>query len=316
MSGPDTSGSDPSPSASSTLNPAPPGHICVSTTFYPGAPVLSSDDSTTTQQVTPQSPLADIVLYAVRDQVYFYVHSNRLLEGSINQFAFLLVPPPPVDYSFAMSNAYNLGGGSNPQHHHSHHHDLGSAEPTFNSSSGGGMSGLYQPGAQQTWPMRSQFLQSPPSSDYMLQGSASGESEAGGSHGVVSPSASSPSRPTQVSSPSAPRFIAMDESAEIINLLLHAIYGISAERYYPSFETLSQLPAVLTHYGYAPDAFLGETSPMTRLLLNFTKENLAVEIYALAGAYDLEFVAQRASKACLGSPLTALTDSHIVRMGR
>lgn len=283
-------------SASSNLSPAPPGHICVSTTFYPGAPLFPDS-------AQPTPPLADIVLYAVQDQVYFYVHSDQLLKRSINRFAFLLSPASD-DPALASSSVYGIKTANAG--------DLSLTGPGVTDPDG--MVGLYHPGPQTIAP-RPQFLQSPPSSEYM-QELLSGGSEASGSRSPSTSPALSPIKPRQGSDSPSPKFIPLNESAEIINLLLHAVYGISAERYYPSFELLSQLPAVLAQYGYPPEAFIGEGSPMTRLFLNHAKESQSLEVYALAGAYDLEYLAQKASRAALTFPLTALSDSHIVRMGR
>lgn len=281
------------PSASPNLSPAPAGHICVSTTFYPGAPLKPE-----WSQSTP--PTTDVVLFASRDQVYFYVHSKQLLERSVNEFAFLLSSPTD-EYAFAPSSGYGMKSTNTD--------NMTLADSLMEASDD--MTGLLQTGLPTT-SSRSQFLQSPPPS----QDSLSGRSEASGSPRASPFSAPSPPKARQTPDFQTPKFIALNETAEMINLLLHCVYNISAEPYFPSFELLSRLPAVLTHYGYPPEMFIDERSLITRLFLSHAKENLSLEVYALAAAYELEYLAQGASKAALAFPLTALSDSQIVQMGR
>ncbi|KAF8308476.1 hypothetical protein DL93DRAFT_2086805 [Clavulina sp. PMI_390] len=115
--------------------------------------------------------------------------------------------------------------------------------------------------------------------------------------------------------PPGPRiFIHLHEKAEVLNLLLHAVYNLNPARYAPSLETLSYLPGALLNYGFSLDEHLSPDSELTRLYLNYAR-NQPVDVYALAAAYGLEYIAQKASRPSLATPLTNVTDEQVIMMG-
>lgn len=148
--------------------------------------------------------------------------------------------------------------------------------------------------------------QSSPSAGSELSGSSGGSSSTM-SHSVAG------SNSTQVHG--YPRqqiphiFIRLHEKADVLNLLLHAVYNLNPERYAPSLETLSCLPAALLHYGYSLDEHLAPDSELTRMFLNYARMQ-PIDVYALAAAYNLEHIARRASKPSLGTKLSEVTNEQ------
>ncbi|KAF8315140.1 hypothetical protein DL93DRAFT_2057543 [Clavulina sp. PMI_390] len=102
--------------------------------------------------------------------------------------------------------------------------------------------------------------------------------------------------------------------AEVLNLLLHAVYNLNPARYVPSLEALSCLPGTLLNYGFSLDEHLSPDSELTRLYLNYTRSQ-PVDVYAVAAAYGLEYIAQKASRPSLTTPLTSVTDKQVIMMG-
>lgn len=104
--------------------------------------------------------------------------------------------------------------------------------------------------------------------------------------------------------------IRLHEKAEVLNLLLHAVYRLNPARYEPSLEVLSSVPGALLNYGYSLDEHLAPGSELTRLFLNYAKAQ-PLDVYSLAAAYGLEHLAQRASKPTLGAQLSAVNEDHV-----
>ncbi|KAF8302598.1 hypothetical protein DL93DRAFT_2145375 [Clavulina sp. PMI_390] len=136
---------------------------------------------------------------------------------------------------------------------------------------------------------------------------------------LITPRSADTSAPMSASGSGAgggsPRiFIHLHEKAEVLNLLLHAVYNLNPARYVPSLEALSYLPGALLNYGLSLDDHLSPDSEFTRLYLNHAREQ-PVDVYALAAAYGLEYIAQKASRPSLTTPLTSVTDEQVTMMG-
>lgn len=104
--------------------------------------------------------------------------------------------------------------------------------------------------------------------------------------------------------------ISVHENADVLNLLLHAVYDISPERYAPSLDTLSRLPGALLNYGYSLEDHIAPGSELTRLFLVYARDQ-PLEVYALAASYHLEHLAQRASKPSLAAHLSMMTEQQV-----
>lgn len=165
-------------------------------------------------------------------------------------------------------------------------------------------SGMVSPGQQQT-----PGQQWSPSAGSEQSGSSGGSSSTMNHSGSGSNSTQVHGQPQQ----QPPHiFIRLHEKADVLNLVLHAVYNLNPERYAPSLETLSSLPAALLNYGYSLDEHLAPDSELTRLFLNYARMQ-PIDVYALAAAYNLEHIAQRASKPSLSMKLSEVTHEHVRR---
>jgi hypothetical protein len=216
------------------------------------------------------SDIADVVLTTIPESIHFYVHSQHLLRRSKNAFAWLIEPPTTASSAMEVQST-------------------GSA--------------VVSPGQQQT-PGQQQLS---PSAGSELSGSSGGSSSTM-SHSVAGSNSTQVHGSPQQQIPHI--FIRLHEKADVLNLLLHAVYNLNPERYAPSLETLSCLPAALLNYGYSLDEHLAPDSELTRLFLNYARMQ-PIDVYALAAAYNLEHIAQRASKPSLGTKLSEVTNEQV-----
>ena len=194
----------------------------MSTTFYPGAQLFPFFNKV---------GFPDVVLNSTSDSVYFYVHSERLLQGSANSFNSLVQRPD------------RRGQPASPESPHSYEDD--------------GLDNVEQPSGKQT-------------------------------------------------------FIDIPETADVLNIVLHALYQIPAERYAPSFDTLSNVLPTLIRYGYNLNDIVSPGSEISRLILHHAHHN-PLRVYVLAASYSIEHIAVTASRH-VGS-LTTVTEAQAVAMG-
>jgi len=108
--------------------------------------------------------------------------------------------------------------------------------------------------------------------------------------------------------------INVPESSTVINIVLHAIYNISCAQYAPSLSDLSAAVAALVTYGLSKQTYLTTSSPLYTILL--TRAPLApLEVYTLAGEYDLYELAVSTSPFLLSTPLYSISDEVATKMG-
>jgi len=100
----------------------------------------------------------------------------------------------------------------------------------------------------------------------------------------------------------------------VLNILLHAIYNISAVHYAPSPEAVIAVVESLEKYGLSVRTYLAPASPLSTLFLG-TAPQAPIEFYAFAGAYDLNHLAIPISSFLLSYSLASLTDELAVKMG-
>ena len=219
------------------------------------------------------SDIADVVLTTVPELIHFYVHSQHLLRRSKNAFAWLIEPPTTASVDMEI-RSYS--------------------------------SAVVSPGQQQTPGQQ----QPSPSAGSELSGSSSGSGSSSSTMGHSGSGSNSTQVHGQPSQQTPHIFIRLNEKADVLNLLLHAVYNLNPERYAPSLETLSCLPAALLNYGYSLDEHLAPDSELTRLFLNYARMQ-PIDVYALAAAYNLEHIAQRASKPSLSTKLSDVTSEQV-----
>ncbi|KAI0360876.1 hypothetical protein OH77DRAFT_733589 [Trametes cingulata] len=111
----------------------------------------------------------------------------------------------------------------------------------------------------------------------------------------------------------APGFVAVPESAAVLNIVLHLIYGMSCLHFQPSLESTEAALDALIKYGVPPPQ-LAASRPLHQLLLSYAPYR-PIEAYALAAHHGLEDAAVAISGHLLAYDLSKLTDELTVKMG-
>ncbi|KAJ4481472.1 hypothetical protein C8J55DRAFT_549071 [Lentinula edodes] len=108
--------------------------------------------------------------------------------------------------------------------------------------------------------------------------------------------------------------IHVPESSQVLNIILHTIYGLSCTHYAPAFETLSAAVDQLPLYGVDPNTYIAIDTPLYALLLSHAPL-LPLKVYTLAAKHDLHHLAVSASPHLLSFSLPTLTDEMAKEMG-
>ncbi|KAH7912034.1 hypothetical protein BJ138DRAFT_1112709 [Hygrophoropsis aurantiaca] len=107
---------------------------------------------------------------------------------------------------------------------------------------------------------------------------------------------------------------AVSESATVLNIVLHTIYGRSCLSYTPSFEDLAAAVSALVDNDISLEEYISSETPLGIHILTYAPRR-ALEIYILAGHYRLNDLAVTASCHLLSCNLSSITDEMAVNMG-
>jgi len=109
--------------------------------------------------------------------------------------------------------------------------------------------------------------------------------------------------------------IPVPESAEVLNILLHAIYSMPCLQFLPSFSVLERVVELLAVASYDMlKMCMVPSSPLGIALLNYAPSH-AIELYTLAASHDIRELATSASSFLLSFDLYQLTDAVSQHMG-
>ncbi|KAH9842441.1 uncharacterized protein C8Q71DRAFT_853000 [Rhodofomes roseus] len=111
-----------------------------------------------------------------------------------------------------------------------------------------------------------------------------------------------------------PAIVVVPEPADVLNILLHAIYGLSALEYRPSFEIVSTTLDALPRYGLAEKRFASAGTPLYDLVVACAPLH-PIDTYALAATHDLADAATATSAHLLAFQLATLSDEISTRIG-
>lgn len=106
----------------------------------------------------------------------------------------------------------------------------------------------------------------------------------------------------------------LPESSEVLNVLLHSLYGLSCERFAPSFACTQQAVECMPTYGLDPQHYVAPSLPLYDLLLSQAAVSPLL-VYALAGQYNLASLATAASSHLLSLDLSTISDEVSHKMG-
>ncbi|KAF9254652.1 hypothetical protein L218DRAFT_975810 [Marasmius fiardii PR-910] len=111
-----------------------------------------------------------------------------------------------------------------------------------------------------------------------------------------------------------PTLVHVPEKSSILNIILHAVYGLSVTRYAPTFDDLSLAVDRLDTYGVHPSTEITATSALHSTLLLHAHLN-AMSVYLLAAKHNILDLAVSASPHLLSFPLQQITEDLATRMG-
>ena len=103
--------------------------------------------------------------------------------------------------------------------------------------------------------------------------------------------------------------------AEVVNVVLHTMYGLSCAQYLPTLEVVeAAVDSLSLLYGVSVPALAAPGAPLFQLILSFAPFR-PLDAYALAAHYQLEDLAVTISSHLLAYNLARLPDSTAQRMG-
>ncbi|KAF8908531.1 hypothetical protein CPB84DRAFT_1703539 [Gymnopilus junonius] len=107
--------------------------------------------------------------------------------------------------------------------------------------------------------------------------------------------------------------IELDAPSLELNIILHTLYGTSAEAHSPDIETLVKAVDRMPTYGLPPQSLIQPSSPLYNLLLS-RAPLCPLDVYALAAHHDLLPLAVSVSSHLLSYDLFAITDAMAKRI--
>ncbi|KAI0800945.1 hypothetical protein C8Q74DRAFT_1364605 [Fomes fomentarius] len=124
-----------------------------------------------------------------------------------------------------------------------------------------------------------------------------------------------PTPQTSESVPSSLYTVRMPLRSEVVNVILHTIYGLSCAQYLPTLETVeAALEALALLYGISVKTHTTPGAPMYELILAFAPF-LPLDAYAVAAHHELEELCVAISPRLLAYDLARLPDVAAQKMG-
>jgi len=108
--------------------------------------------------------------------------------------------------------------------------------------------------------------------------------------------------------------IVVQESSEVLNVVLHTIYDISCVQYCPSFNTIAAAIASMKTYGVPLRERIAPSTPLFSVLMSHAPL-VPLQVYTLAASHDLYDLAALTSSYLHSFSLASLTDEMAEEMG-
>ncbi|KLO14552.1 hypothetical protein SCHPADRAFT_903224 [Schizopora paradoxa] len=108
--------------------------------------------------------------------------------------------------------------------------------------------------------------------------------------------------------------INLPETSTVLNIVLHAIYGLSCAHYSPSLTDISTAISTLKVYGFPLRTYLAPATPLSTTLLSHAP-TAPLDVYAIAAAHNLHDLAVSTSPHLLSFSLPSLTDDQAAKIG-
>ncbi|OSC99522.1 hypothetical protein PYCCODRAFT_1470221 [Trametes coccinea BRFM310] len=104
------------------------------------------------------------------------------------------------------------------------------------------------------------------------------------------------------------------QNAEVLNVAIHTMYGLSCLHYYPTLEVVDAALDALKLYGAPVQVLAAFNQPLYQLLLTFAPFR-PIDAYAIAAHHSLEDAAVAISSHLLAYDLSRLPDETAQKMG-
>ncbi|TFK35182.1 hypothetical protein BDQ12DRAFT_700109 [Crucibulum laeve] len=104
------------------------------------------------------------------------------------------------------------------------------------------------------------------------------------------------------------------DSSEVLNIILHMLYGTSCAQHSPAFDALITAVDRMPFYEISPKALIVPNTPLYTYLLSHAPL-YPIQLYTLAGHHKLEALAIHTSSHLLAYPLANITDDTAQRIG-
>ncbi|KAK2467556.1 hypothetical protein APHAL10511_000411 [Amanita phalloides] len=108
--------------------------------------------------------------------------------------------------------------------------------------------------------------------------------------------------------------INIPEESPALNTILHTLYNMSCAQNSPTLQTLVTAVRRMPFYDIRPNKFIQPGAPLYIHLLSYAPL-YPIDVYTLAGQFDLEALAINSSSHLLSYPLSSITDEMAQRMG-
>jgi hypothetical protein len=105
------------------------------------------------------------------------------------------------------------------------------------------------------------------------------------------------------------------DSATTLDILFHAVYGLSCAAQAPSLESLSYAISRMPMYNLSPSTLIGIGTPLYTHLMGKHAALEPLKVYTLAGEYGIDPLAVGVSSHLLGLDLSEITDQMATAMG-
>lgn len=108
--------------------------------------------------------------------------------------------------------------------------------------------------------------------------------------------------------------VLIPEPAQVLNIVVHTIYEMSALDFHPSFETVSVALDAVSRFGLPPKRYAAVGQPLYELIVSSAPLR-PIDTYALAAKHDLADAAAATSAHLLAFPLQTITDELATSIG-
>ncbi|KAI0769646.1 hypothetical protein BD413DRAFT_627354 [Trametes elegans] len=108
--------------------------------------------------------------------------------------------------------------------------------------------------------------------------------------------------------------IHLPESGDVLNVVLHVMYGLPCTHFHPTLETVEAALDALVKYGVPLQVHAAPYQPLHQLILSLAPYR-PVETYAVVGQHALEDLAVPISGHLLSFDLSRITDPLATKMG-